>query len=149
MYFYAHDCSTNDFKYTSLWVSRVLKYPKKCLEDLATFFMSTWWAFWATWKIAQPIQPIFALPQFALKKPPWEFNFFHIFGFPSLCRHEKHCQILQTLFWVFQYSTNSQCCGIAVVCQLLGRCQVSGRESSMRCSINTMVNFVTAQSLPT
>ena len=27
----------------SLWVSRVLKYPKKCLEDLAMFFMSTWW----------------------------------------------------------------------------------------------------------
>ena len=27
----------------SLWVSRVLKYPKKCLEDLTTFFMSTWW----------------------------------------------------------------------------------------------------------
>ena len=26
-----------------LWVSRVLKYPKKCLEDLTTFFMSTWW----------------------------------------------------------------------------------------------------------
>ena len=27
----------------TLWVSRVLKYPKKCLEDLITFFMSTWW----------------------------------------------------------------------------------------------------------
>ena len=26
-----------------LWVSRVLKYPKKCLEDLTMFFMSTWW----------------------------------------------------------------------------------------------------------
>ena len=26
----------------SLWVFRVLKYPKKCLEDLTTFFMSTW-----------------------------------------------------------------------------------------------------------
>ena len=25
------------------WVSRVLKYPKKCLEDLTTFFKSTWW----------------------------------------------------------------------------------------------------------
>ena len=29
--------------YMPLWVSRVLKYPKKCLEDLTTFFMSTWW----------------------------------------------------------------------------------------------------------
>ena len=27
----------------TLWVSRVLKYPKKCLEDLKTCFMSTWW----------------------------------------------------------------------------------------------------------
>ena len=27
----------------TLWVSRVLKYPKMCLEDLTTFFMSTWW----------------------------------------------------------------------------------------------------------
>ena len=34
---------------------------------------------------------------------------FHIFGIPSLSRHEKCCQILQTLFWVFQYSRNSQC----------------------------------------
>ena len=55
----------------TLWVSRVLKYPNKCLEGLKFFFMSTWWwdsknmkeivltmAFWATYKIAQPIQPI-------------------------------------------------------------------------------------------
>ena len=28
---------------SSLWGSGVLKYPKKCLEDLITFFMSTWW----------------------------------------------------------------------------------------------------------
>ena len=26
----------------TLWVSRVLKYPIKCLEDLTTFFMSIW-----------------------------------------------------------------------------------------------------------
>ena len=69
-------------------------------------------AFWATCKIAQPIQPIwqhiFALPWSALKKPPWEFNFYHIFGIPSSSRHEKCRQILQTLFWVFQYSRNSQ-----------------------------------------
>ena len=31
------------FKTKPLWVSRVLKYPKKYLEDLTTFFMSTWW----------------------------------------------------------------------------------------------------------
>ena len=70
-------------------------------------------AFQVTCKIAQPIQPIwqhiFALSASVLKKPPWEFNFFHIFGIPSSSRHEKCCQILQTLFWVFQYSRNSQC----------------------------------------
>ena len=40
----------------------------------------------------------------------WLFEgyFFHIFGIPSSSRHEKCCQILQTLFWVFQYSKNSQ-----------------------------------------
>ena len=62
-------------------------------------------AFWATCKIAQPIQPIwqhiFALPWSALKKPPWEFNSFHIFRIPSSSRHEKCCQILQTLFLYF------------------------------------------------
>ena len=69
--------------------------------------------FWVTCKIAQPIQPIwqhiFALPWSALKKPPWEFNFLHIFRIPSSSRHEKCCQLLQTLFWVFQYSRNSHC----------------------------------------
>ena len=70
-------------------------------------------AFWVICKIAQPIQPIwqhiFALPCSALKKPPWEFNFFHIFGIPSSSRHEKLCQMLQTLFWLFQCSRNPQC----------------------------------------
>ena len=27
----------------SLYVFRVLKYPKKCLKHLTTFFMSSWW----------------------------------------------------------------------------------------------------------
>ena len=27
----------------TLWVFRVSKYTKKCLDDLTTFFMSTWW----------------------------------------------------------------------------------------------------------
>ena len=70
-------------------------------------------AFWATCKIAQPIQPIwqhiFVLPWSALKKPPWEFNFFHNFGIPSSSRHEKRCQMLQTLFWLFQCSKNPRC----------------------------------------
>ena len=67
-------------------------------------------AFWATCKIAQPIQPIwqhiFALPWSALKKPPWEFNFFHIFGIPSSSRHEKYCQMLERLFVVFHHPRN-------------------------------------------
>ena len=33
----------NARKCHALCVSRVLKYPKKCLQHLTTFFMSTWW----------------------------------------------------------------------------------------------------------
>ena len=106
----------------SLWVSRVLKYPKNCLEDLITFFMSTWWGdsksreeieFLQT-KAGQNVLPdgLNWLCYFAgsTKKPSWEFNLFHIFGIPPSSRHEKRCQILQTIFLVFQYSRNSQCC---------------------------------------
>ena len=67
-------------------------------------------AFWATYKVAQPIQPIwqpfFALPWSALKKPPLEFNFFNIFGIPSSSRHEKCCQMLERLFVLFHHSRN-------------------------------------------
>ena len=77
------------------------KYEQNCILTMA---------FRAACKIAQPIQPIwqhiFALPWSALKKPPSEFNFFHIFGIPSSSRHEKRCQMLQTLFWLFQCSKN-------------------------------------------
>ena len=69
--------------------------------------------FWVTCKIAQPIQPIwqqiFALPWSALKKPPWEFNFLHIFGISSSSRQEKCGQMLETLFWLFQCSKNPWC----------------------------------------
>ena len=74
-------------------------------------------AFWATCKIAQPNQPIwqhiFALPWSALKKPPWEFNFFHIFGIPLSSRHAKRCQMLERLFVLFHRSRNIPCDGIA------------------------------------
>ena len=70
-------------------------------------------SFWATCKIAQPIQPIwqhiFALPWSALKKPQWEFNFIHIFGIPSSSRHEKCCQMLERLFVLFHYSRKIPC----------------------------------------
>ena len=94
-----------------LWVSKVLKYPKKVFGgfDNERNWVLTM-AFWATCKIAQPIQPIwqhiFALPWSALKKPPWEFNFFHIFGIPSSSRHEKCCQMMERLFVLFHHSRN-------------------------------------------
>ena len=43
------------------------------------------------------------------KSHPENSFFLYIFGIPSSSRHEKRCQILQTLFRVFQYSRNSQC----------------------------------------
>ena len=104
----------------TLWVSRVLKYPLKVFEGFDNVFhvylmrgfqISIWKklnshdGFCATCKIAQPNQPIWqqilALPKSALKKPPWEFNFFHIFRIPTSSRHEKCGQIFQTLFWYF------------------------------------------------
>ena len=36
----------------------------------------------------------------------WNF-FLHRFAMHSSSRHKKHCQMLQTLFWVFQYSRNT------------------------------------------
>ena len=75
------------------------------------FFMSTWWGDsknmqeieLSRWLFELPAnwQHIFALPWSALKKPPWEFNFFHIFGIPSSSRHEKRCQMLETFFGYF------------------------------------------------
>ena len=34
-------------------------------------------------------------------------NIFHVYLMHSLSRHEKHCQMLHTLFGVFQYSRNT------------------------------------------
>ena len=47
-----------------------------------------------------------------LKKPSSEFNFFHIFRIPSSSRHEEHCQMIETLSWLFQCSKNPRCDGI-------------------------------------
>ena len=95
------------FWFEFLWISL---YLMRGFQKYARNWILTM-AFWATCKIAQPIQPIwqhiFALPWSALKKPPWEFNFFRIFGIPSSNRHEKCCQNLQTLFGVFQYFRKS------------------------------------------
>ena len=109
----------------SQWVSRVLKYPKKCLEDLTTFFMSTWWGDsknmekikFSRWLFdGRLIQGKNMLPDglnwlcyFAGSSKSHRENSisFIFFGFPSPNRHEHCFQILQTLFWVFQYSRNS------------------------------------------
>ena len=34
----------------------------------------------------------------------------YFFKSSSSIRHEKHCQILERLFWLFQYSRNTQSC---------------------------------------
>ena len=43
-----------------------------------------------------------------IKNLLWNDFFFAFFSFRSSSRHEKRCQILQTLLWVFQYSRNIQ-----------------------------------------
>ena len=97
-----------------------MKYPIKCLEGLTTFFMSTWWGDSKNMEEIEFSRWLFegrlrqgkklwigcAVLQVA-QKAIVRIQFFHIFGIPS-SRHEKHCQILQTLSWVFQYSRNSQ-----------------------------------------
>ena len=42
------------------------------------------------------------------KRPPWKNFFFHFFSIDSSSRHEKRCQMLQRLFWLFQCSKNPQ-----------------------------------------
>ena len=43
------------------------------------------------------------------KRPPWKKIFLHFFSIDSSSRHEKHCQMLQRLFWLSQYSKNPRC----------------------------------------
>ena len=47
---------------SSLRVSRVLKYPRKCLEDLKTFFMSDWWGDFKNMKAIEFSRWLFELP---------------------------------------------------------------------------------------
>ena len=42
------------------------------------------------------------------KRPPWKKFFFAFFSIDSSSRHEKRCQMLQRLFWLFQCSKNPQ-----------------------------------------
>ena len=50
------------FCFRTLWVSRGLKYPKKFLEDLTTFFMSTWWGYFKNMKEIGFSRWLFELP---------------------------------------------------------------------------------------
>ena len=40
------------------------------------------------------------------KRPPWKKKILHFFSIDSSSRHEKRCQMLQTLFLLFQCSKN-------------------------------------------
>ena len=43
------------------------------------------------------------------KRPPWKKIFLHFFSIDSWSRHEKYCQMLQRLFWLFLCSKNPLC----------------------------------------
>ena len=113
-------------EFRKFWPNQVIEIhtQKSVWEDLTTFFMSTWWGDsknveeieFSRWLFEGRLrQDKNVLPDvlnwlcyFADRsKSLWEFNFFHIFGISSSSRHEKRCQIFQTLFWVLQYSRNS------------------------------------------
>ena len=113
--------------YHSLGVSRVLKYPKKCLEDLTTSFMSTWWGDsknmeeieFSRWLLkGRPRQGKSLLPDglnwlcyfTGSSKSHLENSISCIFlesphqlGMKDVVKSSKH------FFWLFQYSRNSQC----------------------------------------
>ena len=97
-------------------------------------------AFWVTCKIAQPIQPIwqhiFALPWSALKKPSWEFKFFHIFGISSSSRHEKCCQMLERLFVLFHHYRNISCIKTNICWQNIMLASKKRREADSINSLN-------------
>ena len=40
------------------------------------------------------------------KRPPWKKKILHFFSINLSSRHEKSCQMLQRLFWLFQCSKN-------------------------------------------
>ena len=113
-----------------LWVSRVLKYPKKCLEDLTTFFMSTWggdsknmeeiefpqWLFEGRPRQGKNVLPdgLNWLCYFAGSSKSHRENSISCIFLESphqVLRYEKCCQMLQTLFWLFQCSKNPRCKG--------------------------------------
>ena len=58
-------------------------------------------------KVAARLAGMAVLSCRQLKKPPWDFNFLHIFAIPSSSRHEKRCQMVERLFVVFHHSRNT------------------------------------------
>ena len=49
------------------------------------------------------------------KRPPWKKFFLHFFSINSSSRHEKRCQMLRRLFWLFQCSKNPLCLASGLV----------------------------------
>ena len=49
------------------------------------------------------------------KRPPWKKKFLHFFSINSSSRHEKCCQMLQRLFWLFQCSKNPLCMSLSLI----------------------------------
>ena len=73
-----------------LWVFRVWKYPKKCLEDLTTFFMSTWWEDSKTMKEIEFSQWLFELPaKYHSQFIPSGSTFLSCLSLPSKSHHEN------------------------------------------------------------
>ena len=106
------------------YLPRVVKYNKKVLPIFDSIFhayltrglqkysrnliptMAFWGQTKAGQKIAARLARLTVLSCRLIKKPPWDFNFLHIFLIPSSSRHEKHCQMVERLFVVFHHSRN-------------------------------------------
>ena len=82
-------------------IRRFQKYERNCIFPVA---------FWGQSKAGQKCAARWAelavLFYWLLKKPLWEFNFFHIFGIPLSSRHEIFCQMLERLFVLFHHFRN-------------------------------------------
>ena len=74
----------------ALWVSRALKYPKKCLQDLTMFFMSTWWGDSKNMKEIESSRWLFELPaKWHSQFSPSGSTFLPCFSLPSKSHREN------------------------------------------------------------
>ena len=56
-----------------------------------------------------PVHQRLKMEKMDLKKSSWKKNVLHIFSINSSSKHEKRCQMLQRVFWLFQCSKNPRC----------------------------------------